>query len=214
MINTFYNKLYYYILRLKEKIELSKYDPFTIAEYFRKQGAQIGEQCFIGVVHLGAEPYLIKIGNHVAIGLGVTFHTHDGVSWLFRDEYPSLQTFGSIEIFDNSFIGVKATIMGNVKIGPNAVVGASAVVTKDVPPNTIVGGNPAKVITTVEEYKEKALKLWEQQKPPNYLFDIINGEEYPPLALHKAKLRDYNMLKEHLIKFFWGDKYILNSSGK
>jgi acetyltransferase-like isoleucine patch superfamily enzyme len=210
MKNFITRKLVTIIERIKNKIELNKYDPFTIAEYFRKQGAQIGEHCFIGVLHLGAEPYLIKIGNHVAIGIGVTFHTHDGVSWLFRDEYPGIQTFGSIEIFDNCFIGVKATIMGNVKIGPNSVVGAAAVVTKDVPPNTIVGGNPARIIGFVDDYKLKVLKIWQQQRPSAYLNDIINGEEYPPLHIHKAKLRDYNILKDHLIKLFWGDRYKIN----
>lgn len=53
-----------------------------------------------------------------------------------------------VEIGDNCFIGVGAAILPNVRIGPNAVVGANAVVTRDVPPNTVVAGNPAEVVKT------------------------------------------------------------------
>lgn len=56
------------------------------------------------------------------------------------------QTKGKIEIEDDVWIGEKALIMSNVKIGQGAVVAAGAVVSKDVPPYAIVGGVPAKII--------------------------------------------------------------------
>ena len=65
---------------------------------------------------------------------------------------------GEIEIFDNVFIGANSTIMYNVKIGPNAIVAANSVVTKDVPEGAVVGGNPAKVIGSYETVKSKRLK--------------------------------------------------------
>ena len=49
-------------------------------------------------------------------------------------------------IKDNVWIGEGVAIMPNVRIGKNAIIGANAVVTKDVPENTVVGGNPAKII--------------------------------------------------------------------
>ena len=64
--------------KIKKLIELSRYNDFTIVEYFRKQGARIGEGCRILPRFLGDEPYLVKIGNNVAIAAGVTFITHDG----------------------------------------------------------------------------------------------------------------------------------------
>lgn len=62
-----------------------------------------------------------------------------------------------IHIEKRVWIGVTATILPGVRIGENSIIGANAVVTKDVPSNTIVGGNPAKVIKTidVEQYKQE-----------------------------------------------------------
>jgi acetyltransferase-like isoleucine patch superfamily enzyme len=56
---------------------------------------------------------------------------------------------------ENCFIGSGAIINGNVRIGPNSIVGAGAVVTKDVPPDTIVAGVPAKKIASFDELLEK-----------------------------------------------------------
>jgi acetyltransferase-like isoleucine patch superfamily enzyme len=107
----------------------------------------------------GSEPWLITIGNHVKVTSGVRFITHDGGSYVFRDQekYKDVKKFGKIVIHDNCFIGNCVIIMPGVSIGPNAVVGAGAVVTKNVPPNCVVGGVPAKVIMSVEEYAEKSL---------------------------------------------------------
>jgi len=110
--------------RLKQILVLNQYDDFTIAEYFRRQGAKIGEDNRIEVRSLGTEPYLIKIGNHCTIAPGVKFITHDGATWLFTEEVPSFQKFGAIRIYDNCFIGIDSIIMGDVNIGPNSVVGA------------------------------------------------------------------------------------------
>lgn len=62
-----------------------------------------------------------------------------------------------IHIEKRVWIGVAATILPGVRIGENSIIGANAVVTKDVPSNTIVGGNPAKVIKTidVEKYRQE-----------------------------------------------------------
>ena len=56
-----------------------------------------------------------------------------------------------IRIERNVWIGAGATIIGGVTVGENAVVGAGSVVTRDVPPNTLVGGNPARVIRSIAE---------------------------------------------------------------
>ena len=128
----------------------------------KRRGLQIADDCrMISLPEFGAEPYLISIGRHVTITSHVTFITHDGGTWVFRDQpkYKEVIRYGRITIHDNCFIGKGATLMPGISIGPNAVVAAGALVTKDVPPGTVVGGIPAKVITTVEAYAESCLAL-------------------------------------------------------
>jgi len=145
---------------LQTKIELWRHNEFTRASYLRKQGAQVGENCRIFITDVGSEPYLIKIGNHCTLTNGVHLITHDGGGWIFRKEMPDLNSFGKIEIQDNCFIGINAIIMPNVTIGRNSVVGAGAVVTRDIPPNSIAVGVPARVIRTTAQYKQTMIDKW------------------------------------------------------
>jgi len=190
--------------RVKRKIELSKYNDFTISEYFRRQGARIGERNRLEVRSLGAEPHIVSIGNHCTIALNVKFLTHDGAVWVFSEEIPDIQKFGAITIRDNCFIGIDSIVIGNVIIGPDAIVGAGSVVTKDVPTGTIVAGSPAKKISTIEEYRKKAVKIWEKQKPQKYFQGMEKGRPYPPEYIQQIKNRDYQLLKAHLLEFFPG----------
>jgi acetyltransferase-like isoleucine patch superfamily enzyme len=141
------------------------YGPDNIAAFFRKSGAQIGERCFIVPTTLGTEPYLIRIGNHVAIADGVSFMTHDGAVWLFRDAVPDLQVFGPIVIEDNCFIGQRAILGPNIRIGPNSIVAAGSFVISDVPPDTLVMGCPARPFGSLEKYRAKCLERWAKQRP-------------------------------------------------
>lgn len=186
--------------RLRERYRLSQYNDFTIAEYLREQGAQIGQNCRILIRSFGGEPFLVRIGNHVTLAPDVAFITHDGGTWVFTDELPSLQKFGAIEVLDNCFIGYGAILMPGVRIGPNSIVAAGAVVTKDVPPNTVVGGCPAKTICSIEDYKQKALAVWAQQRPPGYMADVKDGTRYTPTEIQYRKTRDFGLLRAHLRK--------------
>lgn len=188
--------------RLKRRLELKKYDDFSIGEYFRKHGAQVGENNRLLVRYLGESPGLVSIGNHCTISSEVAFVTHDGAGWVFTEELPSVQKFGTIQIMDNCFIGARSMLLPNICIGPNAVVGAGSIVTKDVPPGTVVAGNPAREISTFDALKEKMINIWNQQKPPGYLSDLHEGTVYHPKKIQKTKQRDKEMLEEHLIAHF------------
>ena len=153
------------LTRIRTAYELRRYTPQTIAGYFRKLGAQVGEGCFIVPTYLGTEPYLVRIGNHVAIAAGVGFVSHDGAAWVFREQVPDLQVFGPIVIEDNCFIGMNAILCPNIRIGPNSIVAAGSVVISDVAPNTIVMGVPARPWGSLEKYREKCIERWAHQRP-------------------------------------------------
>jgi acetyltransferase-like isoleucine patch superfamily enzyme len=184
------------IARFKRHFKLRKYDRFTIAEYFREQGAQVGEGCSIIPRSLGTEPYLVRIGDHVTIASGVVFITHDGGCWIFRDEVPDLQVFGPIVIEDNCVVGQNAILFSNIRIGKNSVVGAGSVVISDVPPDTIVMGVPARPFGSIAKYKEKCIESWAAQKPPDVLGPGETWWNSPDALRHREKL------KKHLLKLF------------
>jgi acetyltransferase-like isoleucine patch superfamily enzyme len=89
----------------------------------------------------------VAIGNRVLIGSGVLITDNDG-----HPIHPDGRRYGTeyasapIEIGDDVFIGARAIILKGVHVGQGAIVGAGAVVTKDVPPYAIVAGNPARVV--------------------------------------------------------------------
>lgn len=183
--------------RVHASIELRKYNPYTIAKYFRKMGAQVGNDCFIVPTRLGTEPYLVKIGNHVAIATEVEFATHDGAVWVFRDQVPDLQVFGPIVIEDNCIIGSRAILFPNVHIGRNSVVAAGSVVINDVPPNAVVMGVPARQFGSLEKYRQKCLERWAQQRPTDAV--LAEGETWWN-SRHFAANRE--KLREHLLAIF------------
>lgn len=101
-----------------------------------------------------AFPWLITIGDNVTFASWVYVVAHDGAS----QKHVGYSKVGNIVIGNNVFIGTKSTILPNVRIGDNSIIGANSVVTRDVPPNTIAAGNPAKVILSLDDYKEKIIQ--------------------------------------------------------
>ncbi len=187
---------------IKIMILWAKYDEWTIAEHFRKQGAHIGENCTIHVRTLGREPYLVTIGNNVFISHGVDFHTHDGGTWIFNSEIPDITGFGRIIIEDNCMIGINAQLLPNIRIGKNSIVGANSVVITDIPPNSNVLGVPARVFGSQEEYKNKCIARWKEQKPTD-IIEIEPGRNWWSSKYYKEnsnKIRNslMNALDDHL----------------
>lgn len=125
--------------------------------YARKKGVIIGDYCRIYVNDFGSEPFLIKIGNNVTVSFGVTFINHDGSTILCRDNKGRRYVYKKICIGDNVFIGARSMIMPGVRIGNNVIVGAGSIVTKSIPDNSIVAGNPAKYISSFDSYKFRVL---------------------------------------------------------
>ena len=132
----------------------------TPQKYARYIGVHLdGEVSIVAQPNWGSEPYLITIGNHTRISFGVTFLTHDGATWVFRDtpEYKDkhIMKYGKIVVGNNCFIGCKSIIMPNVTIGNNSIIGAGSLVTKSVPDNEVWAGVPARRICSLEDYIQK-----------------------------------------------------------
>ncbi len=126
-------------------------------KYARHIGVKIGDNCFISTREFADEPYLITIGSNVQITRGVSIHCHGG-GQAIRSKIPDFDAFGKVEIKDWAYIGSYSHIMPGVTIGEGAIVAAGSVVTKSVEPGTVVGGNPAKFICTVEDYIKRNSK--------------------------------------------------------
>lgn len=110
-----------------------------------------------------SEPYLVTLGDNVYISIGASFVCHDGSTLPFRKDIPDLELAGEIRVGNNVFIGMGALILPNVTIGNNCIVGACSVVTRSVPDGSIVAGNPARLVSTTEDFllraQEKSLKI-------------------------------------------------------
>lgn len=134
----------------------SRFDK-SLSSYYRYLGANIGSNCsFIGRnISLSSEPYLISIGDNVRVSFDVAFVTHDGGTHVLRKKYPNASLYGRIVVGNNVFIGARSIILPNVTIGNNCIIAAGSVVTKNVLDGQIVGGIPAKVIGSVDEYEKK-----------------------------------------------------------
>jgi acetyltransferase-like isoleucine patch superfamily enzyme len=160
------------------------------SEYLRRHGGfySFGENCSINPAVHFADPALTSIGNNVHIAGG--FLTgHDGsVNMLNTALGTKLDAVGPIRILDDVFIGYGTIVLPNVTIGPRAIVGAGSVVTRDVPPDTVAAGTPAKVVSSLEAYVDK-LKARNADWPWRPLVEQRAGEYDAELEPELQKLR-------------------------
>ena len=134
------------------------YSMVSPVKYARRIGVNLGENCLIyRSIEWPSEPYLITIGNHVQLTRCVAIHTHGG-GHAVRRIVPDFDTFGKVVIKDWAYIGSHSQIMPGVTIGEGAMVAAGSVVTKSVPNGMVVGGNPAKIICSVEDYLKRNMQ--------------------------------------------------------
>jgi acetyltransferase-like isoleucine patch superfamily enzyme len=136
-----------------------EYANFLLA---RKTFHSQGKDCYIMTGTVFTDPEYVEIGDNVQFA-ACTIFGHDGsIAMLNRAYGVVLDSVGPVRIKDNVFIGHNAIVMPDVTIGPNAIVAAGSVVTKDVPEGAIVNGIPAQVIGSVE-----SLVAWRQMKTEN-----------------------------------------------
>jgi acetyltransferase-like isoleucine patch superfamily enzyme len=157
--------------------------------YLRRLGVRIGRGTTViaRVRDFGTEPWLIELGSRVSIAAGVLFITHDGATRVFRDRIPEGSIYGNrfapIRVLDNCIVGARSILMPGVTLGPDSVVGAGSIVTRDVPPRSVAAGVPAKVLCSLDEYVER-----------------YRREMIPGLSSDRAALRRQLTLR------FWGEE--------
>lgn len=147
-------------------------------------GMKVGEYTkFVGEQSFGSEPYLIEIGNNCLITDNVSFTTHDGgiqVPFIERGSdlpsvYAKQSLVGTVTLGDNVFVGTRSIFLPQTTLGDNVIVAAGSVVKGDFLSNIVIGGVPAKVICSLDEYynkhknnlffcNNKILSLHEKQK--------------------------------------------------
>lgn len=123
---------------------------------------KIGDGCSIGIRNSFAAIDKIEIGNNVLFAgyVHITDHSHGYEDISLPVKIQPLITKGPVIIEDDCWLGFSCEILSGVHIGKHSIVAARAVVTKDVPPYSIVAGNPAKVIKQYNVEKKK----WERVK--------------------------------------------------
>lgn len=177
-------------------LKICKPSGYEYANYEKKWGRfySIGDGCAFWPYTNITNPEYTRLGNNVMLS-ACTILGHDGSVAVLNKAYgKKLDSVGKVDIRDNVFIGHGAIVLPGVTIGPNALVAAGAVVSKDVPEGTIVAGVPAKVIGQLDDL---VIKLEKQTKSLPWA-EIISRREgaYDPAV--------EPILKKMRINYFFG----------
>jgi maltose O-acetyltransferase len=149
----------------------------TLLDTYRRLGVQIGKNAVIYCTTLDPlYPYLITIGNDVTI-THATILVHDDSSISFTGR----QRVAPVTIGDNVFVGWQSIILPGVNIGSNVIIGAGSVVSRDVPNDVVVAGNPARIVRTIDEFTQKV-------RMSSSLIDLEIGSRY--VTEHEIKQLD------------------------
>lgn len=140
-----------YVRRLLSRIYALKLDRYLAG--LTRKGLQIGrgtvilEPFFLDPDHC----FLISIGANCTLAPNVRLIAHDAST----KHHLGYTRIGRITICDGCFIGDSVIILPNVTVGAGSIIGAGALVNKNIPPGFVAAGNPARVICSVDDYLEK-----------------------------------------------------------
>lgn len=138
-----------------------------------KNGMKVGKNVYglIGCTIDYGNSWLIEIGDDVIFAPQVYLLAHDTST----KRSLGYTRIGKIKIGNKCFIGARVTIMPNVEIGENTIVGTNSLVTKSFPPNVVIAGNPAKIICTVAEYEMKIKSEFDTAPKFDGSYTVLGG---------------------------------------
>jgi len=149
-----FNRQRYKLLRLAGAKFTGKaiiFGPLNITPYSGIKNISFGENVFLNTeIRFGVPNAKVVIGDYCAIGPRVSFET-TGHGLFYEHGNPRGSIYRDIEIKEGVWIGANVTILGGVTIGEGSVIAAGAVVTKNIPPYTLAGGIPARIIRNLKE---------------------------------------------------------------
>lgn len=124
-----------------------------------KMGMKVGKNFgrLNGVILDPSHCWLIEIGDNVTMAPRVHILCHDAST----KQFLGYTKIGRVTIGNNVFIGAGSIVLPNVTIGNNVIIGANSTVSKDVPDNVVIAGNPAKIICSLENYMGRHQKAME-----------------------------------------------------
>ncbi|MGM9799257.1 MAG: acyltransferase [Muribaculaceae bacterium] len=147
----------------------------TVGDNFSRQG---------GVKIDASYCHLITIGDDVGLAPNVILLAHDNSPKRFC----GLARVGRIDIGNHVFVGAGTIILPGVKIGDNVIIGAGSVVSRDIPPNSVAVGNPAKVVKRLEEFVQKTISTAKGSP-------VFENNDFSTLSLTEEKRKE---MKEKL----------------
>ena len=142
---------------IRKIIHLYQRHFLSFEQQARKAGVIIGKGNQFLSNFWSSEPYLVEIGDYCQNTAGVKIFTHGGAK-VARVKDPNFDCFGKVKIGSNVYIGTNSLIMPGVTVGDNVLIAAGSVVTHSVPDNVVIGGNPAHIICTFDDYYQNNQK--------------------------------------------------------
>lgn len=152
-----------YLFKKLRKIigfEYFRWSERKFESFLRNKGIKLGVNIYWGDIRTinidTSRPSLVEIGDNVRIDTGMTILTHDYPTWVFKHVYYDfINSSGKVKIGNNVYFAQYCTVLKGVTVGENCIIGFGSLITKDIPPNSVAVGRPAKVIGTLDDYHKK-----------------------------------------------------------
>ena len=125
----------------------------TEIELLKEKGLIIGDNTIIHSPYCFDQlyPWLIEVGSNCLFSTDVRILAHDSS----MNRVQGITKVGRVIIGNNVYLGFRTTVLCDVRIGDNVVIGAGSVVTRDLPPNGVYAGSPARFVCSIGEFDER-----------------------------------------------------------